>query len=90
MAYWQGGKLYDPKGELTKAPELPDVVSFDIADGEFSFYTKEQFEGLIAQWRDDLYDESGMEDDYELDDETVIEMIHGDEFFWEWLPKEAK
>ena len=90
MAYWQGGQLHDPKGELTKAPELPDVVAFDIADGEFSFYTKEQFEGLIAQWRDDLYDEGEIEDDYELDDEDVIEMVNGDEFFWEWLPKEVK
>jgi hypothetical protein len=85
-----GGQLHDPKGELTKAPELPDVVAFDIADGEFSFYTKEQWEQRIYQWRDSLYDEDFVEDDYELDDETVIEMIHGDEFFWEWLPKEVK
>lgn len=90
MAYWMNGVLHDPKGELTKAPELPDVVAFDIADGEFRFYTKDQWEQRIDQWRDSLYDESFVEDDYELDDETVIEMIHGDEFFWEWLPKEVK
>lgn len=90
MAYWMNGVLHDPKGELTKAPELPDVVAFDIADGEFSFYTKDQWEQRIYQWRDSLYDEDFVEDDYELDDETVIEMIHGDEFFWEWLPKEVK
>ena len=85
MAYWIGGQLHDPKGELTKAP---DVVTFNIADGEFSFYTKDQWEQLIDEWRDALYDGSGIED--ELDDESVIEMIHGDEIFWEWLPKEVK
>ena len=88
--YWMGGKIHDPKGLLTEAPELPDVVAFNIADGEFEFYTKEQFECLIDQWRDELYDRGDINDDYELDDEDVIEMVNGDEFFWEWLPKEVK
>jgi len=90
MAYWQGGKLYDPKDELTPAPELPDVVVFDIADGEFSFYTKEQFESYIDNLRYELVDEGLVESDEGLDFDDVLDMVHGDELFWEWLPKEVK
>ena len=49
MAYWMNGILHDPKGELTEAPELPDVVAFNIADGSFEFFTTEQFEEQIAE-----------------------------------------
>ena len=87
MAYWQGGKLYDPKGELTDAPELPDIVMFDIADGEFSFYTMEQFGHLLDQYRDELRDTC---DTQNMDADEIMEAIHGDEVFWEWLPKEVK
>ena len=41
MAYWMNGILHDPKGELTEAPQLPDVVAFNIADGSFEFFTTE-------------------------------------------------
>ena len=90
MAYWQGGKLYDPKDELTPAPELPDVVVFDIADGSFSFYTKAQFESYIDNLRYELVDEGLIECDEGLDVDDVLDMVHGDELFWEWLPKEVK
>ena len=84
MAYWMNGILHDPKGELTEAPELPDVVAFNIADGSFEFFTTEQFEEQIAEWREEL------DDSDEYDDEEVIDMVTGDEVFWEWLPKEVK
>ena len=84
MAYWMNGILHDPKGELTEAPELPDVVAFNIADGSFEFFTETQFEAQIAEWREEL------DDSDEYDDEEVIDMVNGDEFFWEWLPKEVK
>ena len=90
MAYWQGGKLYDPKDELTPAPELPDVVVFDIADGSFDFYTKEQFESYIDNLRYELVDNGLIESDEGLDFDDVLEMVHGEELFWEWLPKEVK
>jgi hypothetical protein len=90
MAYWMSGVLHDPKGELTEAPELPDVVAFNIADGAFEFFTGAQFEAQVAQWRDELYDSGDIDDDVELDDEEVIDMVNGDEFFWDWLPKEVK
>ena len=90
MAYWQGGKLYDPKDALTPAPELPDVVVFDIADGSFDFYTKEQFESYIDNLRYELVDNGLIESDEGLDFDDVLEMVHGEELFWEWLPKEVK
>ena len=89
--YWMGGKIHDPKGLLvTEAPPLPDVVTFDIADGEFNFYTKEQFEDYVDHLRDDLVSEGLVECDEGLDFDDVLEMVHGDEFFWEWLPQEVK
>jgi len=90
MAYWMNGILHDPKGELTEAPELPDVVTFDIADGSFNFYTKEQFENYIDELRNELVDEGHVESDEGLDFDDVLDMVHGDELFWEWLPKEVK
>ena len=85
MAYWMNGILHDPKGELTEAPELPDVVAFNIADGSFEFFTEAQFEAQIEEWREELGPDSD-----ECDDEEVIDMVNGDEFFWDWLPKEVK
>jgi hypothetical protein len=84
MAYWMNGILHDPKGELTAAPELPDVVAFNIADGSFEFFTTAQFQAQIELWREEL------DDGDEYDDEDVIDMVNGDEFFWEWLPTEVK
>ena len=81
--YWMGGKIHDPQGLLTEAPPLPDIVTFDVADGEFDFYTKDQWEALIDEWRDELESEGY----YAEDEEDVVSMTHGDELFWDWLPK---
>ena len=88
--YWMGGQIHDPKGLLTEAPPLPDIVTFDIADGEFNFYTKEQFEDYVDQLRDELVSEGHIECDEGLDVDDVLSMAHGDELFWDWLPKEVK
>ena len=76
--------------QITNAPELPDVVVFDIADGSFDFYTKEQFESYIDNLRYELVDSGLIESDEGLDFDDVLEMVHGEELFWEWLPKEVK
>ena len=76
--------------QITNAPELPDVVVFDIADGSFDFYTKEQFESYIDNLRYELVDNGLIESDEGLDFDDVLEMVHGEELFWEWLPKEVK
>ena len=90
MAYWMNGILHDPKGELTEAPELPDVVAFNIADGSFEFFTKAQFEAQIEEWRQELIEGGDLEEAEEYDNEDVIDMVNGDEFFWDWLPKDVK
>jgi hypothetical protein len=76
--------------QITNASELPDVVVFDIADGSFDFYTKEQFESYIDNLRYELVDNGLIESDEGLDFDDVLEMVHGEELFWEWLPKEVK
>ena len=88
--YWQGGYIHDPKGLLTEAPAVPDIVTFDIADGEFKFYTKEQFEQYVDQLRNELVESGHVESDEGLDFDDVLEMVHGDELFWDWLPQEVK
>jgi len=88
--YWMGGKIHDPQGVLTEAPALPDIVNFDIADGEFNCYTKAQFEDYVDQLRDELVESGHVESDEGLDVDDVLEMTHGDELFWDWLPQEVK
>ena len=71
---------------LSKAPGLPDIVLFDVADGEFSFYTKEQFEQYVDQLRNELVDSGYIESDEGLDFDDVLSMALGDEVFWDWMP----
>ena len=75
---------------LSKAPGYPDVVTFDVADGSFSFYKKDQFEHFVNELRNELVDSGHIESDEGLDVDDVLEMVHGNELFWDWLPKEVK
>ena len=84
-----GGQIHDPKGLLTKAPALPDIVTFDVADGSFEFYTKEQFEEYVDNLRNDLVNEGYVECDEGLDVDDVLSMALGDEVFWDWMPGPA-
>jgi hypothetical protein len=54
------------------------VVTFDIADQSFKIFNMQQWESYIAELRDQLADDYLYEDD-----EEVIEIVHGDELFWE-------
>ncbi len=87
--YWMGGQIHDPKGLMTKAPALPDIVTFDVADGSFEFYTKEQFEEYVDNLRNDLVNEGLVESDEGLDVDDVLSMALGDEVFWDWMPGPA-
>ena len=55
-------------------------VSFDIADGDFTFYTGLEWHNFIAGLREELVEE----DDYWADGtvDQVLEVCLGDEFFW--------
>ena len=59
--------------------EKVEVVTFDIADQSFDYYTLEQWNNQVQSWRDELQDE-GMED---LTDDEVVEAMYGNELFYD-------
>ena len=63
-----------------------DIVTFDVADGSFTFYGKEQFEQYVDNLRNDLVNEGVIESDEGLDVDDVLSMALGDEVFWDWMP----
>ena len=56
-----------------------EVVTFDIADQSFDYYTMEQWGNQLQSWREELQDE-GMED---LTDDEVVEAMYGNELFYD-------
>ena len=71
---------------LSKAPGYPDVVTFDVADGSFEFYKKDQFEEFVNNLRNDLVNEEMIEADEDLDFDDILSLSYGDELFWDWMP----
>ena len=63
-----------------------DIVTFDVADGSFQFYSKEQFEQHVDQLRNDLVADGLVESDEGLDFDDVLSLTYGDEVFWDWMP----
>jgi len=59
------------------------VVTFDIANATFDFYTKDMWNNQVQAWRDELF-ESGMIDDRdiieEMDEYEVVECTWGEEY----------
>ena len=69
------------------------VVTFDIANGNFDFYTKEQWDNQVQEWRDELFD-SGMIEDRdivdEMDEYEVVDCMYGEELFVDYIPEDVK
>jgi len=69
------------------------VVTFDIANGTFDFYTKEQWNNQAQSWRDELF-ESGMIEDRdiieEMDEYEVVDCMWGEEVFVACIPEDVK
>ena len=69
------------------------VVTFDVADGSFTFYSKESWESQVQSWRDELF-ESGMIEDRDIIDEMdyyeVVECMWGEEVFVDYIPEDVK
>ena len=65
------------------------VVTFDIANASFHFYTQDMWEVQIAEWRDDL-ETNGCEDVADMDEDAVVECIWGDEMFVDYIPEDVK
>ena len=57
-----------------------EVVTFDISDQSFDYYTMEQWGNQLQSWRDELQDE-GMGED--LTDDEVVEAMYGNELFYD-------
>lgn len=60
--------------------EKVEVVTFDISDQSFDYYTLEQWNRQIELWREELQDEGMAED---LTDDEVVEAMYGDELFYD-------
>ena len=69
------------------------VVTFDIANGDFDFYTKEMWNNQVQNWRDELF-ESGMIEDRdivnEMDEYEVVDCMWGEEVFVDCIPEDVK
>jgi len=67
-------------------PATAEVVTFDIADGTFEYYSADQWDSYIAQCESELVGEGLIEDGHDYAPEDIIDMIHGDELFWDIVP----
>ena len=69
------------------------VVTFDIANGTFDFYTKKQWDNQVQDWRDELF-ESGMIEDRdivdEMDEYEVVDCMYGEELFVDYIPADVR
>ena len=63
------------------------VVTFDVADGSFTFYSKESWETTIEEWRKELAVESSFEpeDIAAMDYYEVVEVLFGEEVFIDFV-----
>ena len=69
------------------------VVTFDIANGTFDYYTKDMWENQVREWRDELFESGTIEDIEiieEMDEYEVVECIWGEEMFVDYIPEDVK
>ena len=65
---------------------IATVVTFDIADGSFDFYTNDMWNNQLSVWRQELED-NGYEGSEVLDAEELVELFWGEEMFFETIPE---
>jgi len=65
------------------------AVIFDIAEGGFQLYNKEQWIAALKEWRRDLLEE-GLGHDQVLDAEEVVDLIFGEEAYVSEVPADAE
>lgn len=67
------------------------VVTFDIANGTFDYYTKDMWESQVQSWRDELFGSGMIEDTVEeMDEYEVVECMWGEEVFIDYIPEDIK
>ena len=65
------------------------IVTFEIADGAFEFFTERQWNMRVQQWRESLV-EDGYEFAEDMDVEEVVECVYGNELFFDEVPDFSK
>ena len=60
------------------------IVTFDIANQQFDFYSETEWADQLAEWRYEL--ELDIDDAQELDQYEVVEYMYGDEMWFEAVP----
>lgn len=65
------------------------AVTFDIADGSFTFYTRSEWDKAVTEWKDEVVLECGMEEDQaaDMDCHELVEVVYGEEVFCDFLPQ---
>ena len=63
------------------------VVTFDVADGSFTFYSKESWETQVEEWCKELAIETPFEPEEiaEMDYYEVVELLFGTEVFVDFI-----
>tara|TARA_R110000772_G_scaffold168696_1_gene280442 strand:+ start:133 stop:339 length:207 start_codon:yes stop_codon:yes gene_type:complete len=57
------------------------MVLFSIADGDFTQYTKSEWETEVTGWKTELREAIWVDEVDSLDDYDVVEAMGGDEWF---------
>ena len=65
------------------------IVTFDIADGAFEFFTERQWKMRIEQWREMLLND-GYEFAEDMDEDEIVECQCGEELFFDQVPDFSK
>ena len=61
-----------------------EVVTFDIANQSFDYYTMEQWNRQIEIWREEMLEDGFSEEVLESADyEEVVELMYGGELFFD-------
>jgi hypothetical protein len=65
------------------------IVTFNIADGSFEFFTYRQWATRLDQWREQLLND-GYEFALAYDEDEIVEYMYGEELFFDIVPDFVK
>ena len=65
------------------------IVTFDIAEGGFEFFTERQWQVRLDQWCEQLLND-GYEFALDMEAEEIVECIYGEELFFDIVPDFSK
>lgn len=61
------------------------IVTFNIADGEFEYFTYRQWSTRLDQWCEQLLND-GYEFARDMEAEEIVECMYGEEMFFDIVP----